>query len=175
MRILAIGDTHIPDRAEEIPNAIRNFISRGYDILAFTGDATLKNVISEIAKMSRAKKVYAVRGNMDYLNLPLRERFVAKLRFGLVHGHGIYPRGDRKQLEELAIEMDVDVLISGHTHHHDIYAGDVILLNPGSATGVWSGGNASMIPSAMCIEVSDVLRIELCLNGRIELYELNEV
>ncbi len=172
VRILAVGDTHIPDRAEKIPETVRDFVSRGYDVLACTGDLTVKRVLDELSRLSKAKAVYAVRGNMDYLDLPLKVTFrVGGLRFGLYHGHGIFPRGDRKQLESLAREMGVDVLITGHTHCHDIYDGSVLILNPGSATGVWSGGNASLIPSAMCIEVSESVRVELCLDSEIEVYE----
>ncbi len=176
MRILVIGDTHVPDRADEIPTPIKEFIRQGYDILVFTGDATTKEILSEITKMSGADIVYAVRGNMDYLKLPLQEVFTVKgIKFGVIHGHGVYPRGDRKKLEEMAVKMGVDVLISGHTHRYDVYEGKVILLNPGSATGVWSGGNASMIPSAMCVEVDEKINIVLCLNGKYEFFELHSI
>jgi len=173
VRILAAGDTHIPDRAERISETIMEFAEEGYDILAFTGDLTAKRVLSEFAEICNARKVYAVRGNMDTIHLPLRESFKAGgLVFGLIHGHGIYPRGDRRQLEALALEMGVDVLISGHTHSHDVYMGKVLILNPGSATGVWGGGNASLIPSAMGIEVSKrKVKVSLCLDGEVEVYK----
>ncbi len=174
IRILAIGDTHIPDRAGSLPESIVRFVERGYDILAFTGDLTAKKVLAELTEMSGAKRVYAVRGNMDSLPLPIRETFeVSGIKFGLVHGHGIYPRGDRRQLESLGVEMGVDVLITGHTHSHDVYAGEVIILNPGSATGVWGGGNASLTPSAMAIEVGKKLKVELCLDGEVEVHEFD--
>ncbi len=174
-RILAIGDTHIPDRADRIPESVEKFVKEGYDILAFTGDLTAKSVLVKLTEMSKASRVYAVRGNMDSLPLPIRETFeVSGVRFGLLHGHGVYPRGDRKQLENIGIEMGVDVLITGHTHCHDVYSGKVIILNPGSATGVWGGGNASLIPSAMSVEVvSRKLKVELCLDGELEVYELD--
>jgi len=173
-RILAIGDTHIPDRAESLPDSIARFVERGYDILAFTGDLTAKRVLAELTEMSGAERVYAVRGNMDSLPLPIRETFtVSGVKFGLMHGHGVYPRGDRAQLESIGVEMGVDVLITGHTHCHDVYAGKVVILNPGSATGVWGGGNASLTPSAMSIEVGRGLKVELCLDGEVEVFEIS--
>ncbi|RUM34715.1 MAG: YfcE family phosphodiesterase [Archaeoglobus sp.] len=175
VKILAIGDTHIPDRASDIPASIKEFITGSYDILVFTGDLTAKSVLLDISRICNVKKIYAVRGNMDSLSLPLRESFRAgNLKFGVIHGHGIYPRGDRRQLESLALEMNVEVLITGHTHSHDIYKGKVLILNPGSATGVWGGGNASLIPSAMKLEVSGrEVKVNLCLDGETELYRFS--
>ncbi len=74
---------------------------------------------------------------------------------GLFHGTGIYPRGDPEKLCVLAKRMGVKLLISGHTHRMLLgRIDDVILLNPGSVTGVWSGGAATMVPSFMIQKIS---------------------
>lgn len=151
MKILIFGDTHIPERAKEIPREFVEYLE-GFDIVVITGDLTSERVLRFGERL--AETVIAVRGNMDHLALPQSGKFrVEDFRFGVVHGHQVYPRGNREQLEEIATEMGVDVLISGHTHLPDIYYGNKILLNPGSMTGVWGGGAFSTIPSFIILEV----------------------
>ena len=38
------------------------------------------------------------------------------ITIGVVHGHQCVPNGDLDSLSAIARQMDVDVLISGHTH-----------------------------------------------------------
>ena len=50
----------------------------------------------------------------------------------MVHGE-VYPRADTQQLVYLAKELDVDILVSGHSHQPKIEKKDgVLLINPGS-------------------------------------------
>ncbi len=162
--IVVISDTHIPDRALKIPNEIVPFLKRA-ELIIHAGDLTGENVLRKLKSFG---ETIVVRGNMDYLPLPREERFeVGDLTFGVYHGHGIYPRGDRKQLSEVALDMGVDVLITGHTHKPDVYRGEVLILNPGSATGAWGGGGGSGVPSFMVLEVER-------RSVRVDLYELGE-
>mgnify|MGYP001033636489 FL=1 len=160
MRLLVIGDTHIPERAPEIPQLMLNTIKQNnFDLVLSTGDLTHERVFEYLKKLG--KKVYAVRGNMDHLRFPESEKLkVESITIGLIHGDQVFPRGNIDQLTETASEMDVDVLISGHTHRlsiDEIKLGKtkILLLNPGSATGVWGGGPASYVPSFMILEVEN--------------------
>ncbi len=167
--ILVIGDTHIPDRAEKVPEELLDLIESGkpWDLAVFTGDFTSKEVFDWFTRLGR--QVYYVRGNMDYLPLPKTQTFrIDSLVFGVHHGDGIYPRGDTRGLTRIAKHLKVDVLISGHTHAPFIKTsidGTILLLNPGSLTGVWGGGGGSMRPSMMILEVTGN-------NIDIKLYEL---
>ena len=38
------------------------------------------------------------------------------IKIGVIHGHQCVPTGDLDSLGAIARQMDVDVLISGHTH-----------------------------------------------------------
>jgi len=38
------------------------------------------------------------------------------IRIGIMHGHQCVPTGDLDALSAIARQMDVDVLVSGHTH-----------------------------------------------------------
>jgi len=163
-----LGDTHIPRRASWIPKEIVRFIeSKVFDAVVCTGDLTDEKVLNYLKGLG--KEFYVVEGNMDHLPLPQKQELtVDDVKIGVVHGHQVYPRGNRKQLKEIAIDMGVDLLISGHTHSPDVYFDEVLLLNPGSATGVWGGGGGSLKPSFMVLEIT----------GRevvVRLYELEKV
>jgi len=154
-KILIIGDTHIPRRADKIPEPILSCIDTNmpYDYILFTGDLVEESVKGLLKRWS--SNLYIVKGNMDFLDLPNYLIInVCDVRFGLIHGHQVYPRGNLGGLARIADKMGVKVLVSGHTHNpfateYKIGSKEVILLNPGSATGVWSGGVASMKPSFM--------------------------
>lgn len=152
MRLLVLGDTHIPRRASRIPQEFEEmFKELDYEAVVCTGDLTDRRVLSYLQNLGM---VYAVRGNMDFLPLPETHIIEAEVKIGLLHGDQVYPRGDREQLQEIAAEMGVKVLISGHTHKPDIFKGKAVLLNPGSATGVWGGGGGAEYPSFMHVDVS---------------------
>jgi hypothetical protein len=167
MRVLVIGDTHIPKRASWLPEEISAFINSGeFDIVICTGDLTDKKVLDYFKDI--AENFVVVRGNMDYLNLPGYEILkTSEIKMGIIHGEQVYPRGNRSQLREIAEKLNVDVLVSGHTHSPDIYMENVLLLNPGSATGVWGGGGGSLKPSFMLLNIEGS-KID------VELYELED-
>jgi len=165
MKILAIGDSHIPRRAKSIPVQIcdvleKTVLNGKFDYTFFTGDVIkaprFMNYLKKITKV----EVLAVVGNMDYYggnrNAPIYQHIEIsletkeKLTVGLTHGHQINPRGDHAQLRALAFDNKYNILISGHTHKEEVVLTNngVLLMNPGSVTGAWSfvaSRNPSMI------------------------------
>ncbi len=150
--LLIIGDFHIPTRARDIPPALKIEIEKQrYDFVLCTGDLVSERVLTWLNKLG--DKIYVVRGNMDHIQLPefLSVR-IEDTHWGIFHGSGIYPRGDIEQLSAIAIEKGVDVLAHGHTHVLSVdevikKGRKLLLVNPGSVTGVWSGSGGSLIPS----------------------------
>ena len=67
------------------------------------------------------------------LDLPKTEIVEANgMKIGLNHGE-VYPRADTQQLLYLAKQLDVDILVTGHSHQPKIEQIDgTLLLNPGS-------------------------------------------
>ena len=132
MLIGLISDTHIPDRAKILPqNVIDAF--KDVDLILHAGDLTSPRVIEELERIA---PVMAVQGNMDRVNgidLPQAKTLEAEgLKIGVIHGE-VYPRADTQQLVYLAKELDVDILVSGHSHQPKIEKTDgVLLINPGS-------------------------------------------
>lgn len=155
-RVLILGDTHIPDRAHRIPAILSELIEKEYwDYVIFTGDLTSREIQSWIEGLG--SEVVLVRGNMDYLPLPLYGKLtIGNFKIGVYHGHGIYPRGDIRGLTKVALDLQVDLLASGHTHLAFIrtdQSGKILLVNPGSATGAWSGELNFGPPSVMVLNV----------------------
>jgi len=132
MLIGLISDTHIPDRAKELPLKVMESF-KDVDLIIHAGDLTSIKVIDELEKTA---PVIAIQGNMDRVNgidLPKARVIEAEgLKIGVVHGE-VYPRGDTQQLLYLAKQLEADILVSGHSHQPKIeQIEDVLLLNPGS-------------------------------------------
>ena len=132
MLIGLISDTHITDRARIIPQNVIDAFS-DVDLILHAGDLTSLDVVEELEKIA---PVMAVQGNMDRvngINLPKAKTLeVEGVKIGIVHGE-VYPRADTQQLVYLAKQLDVDILVSGHSHQPKIEQTDgVLLINPGS-------------------------------------------
>ena len=138
MRILIVGDTHIPSRAEDLPDWVRETVEKGWDIIFHAGDVEENWVLEYLSNFGR---LYVVKGNMDYLDLPKFEIVDTEIgRFLLIHGHQVHPRGNREQLEALGRSANARFVVSGHTHRPFIEERNgIVLLNPGTATGAWGG------------------------------------
>jgi putative phosphoesterase len=174
--VLIIGDFHIPDRAFVVPPELDASITRAakkqnFDLVACTGDLTKEDQLEPFLA-SWSREYVVVQGNMDadLRNAKWYPRSVIfdtekympgyeVIKIGIIHGHQISPRGDPASLADLAQEMGVHVLISGHTHASSITlhqrpsdGQQVLLLNPGSATGAWSFV-ASLVPSFMVLDI----------------------
>jgi len=166
MRIIVLGDTHIPRRASNIPKNIKAMIEKNkpWDLVIFTGDLTTPRLFSWLNMIGKDLKI--VRGNMDYLDLPDYEISKAgMLRLGIVHGDQVYPRGDIPGLSRLARRLGVDVMFSGHTHYafvkYDLES-KILHINPGSLTGVWGGGGGSLKPSFATVSVEGKF-VQVCV------------
>jgi len=138
MIVGVISDTHIKDRAPKIPDAVYDEFS-DVDLIIHCGDLTSEHVLDELEKIT---ELIAVKGNMDYLNLPKEKTLhIENFKIGVIHGDIIYPRGDLLKMKYYCLEKNLDVLISGHTHAPLIKELNVpelnkriLLLNPGSPT-----------------------------------------
>lgn len=157
-KFLIIGDSHIPTRASSIPKRIESHIlNNEYYMVLCTGDLVDKSVLDFLNSIAPTKVVV---GNMDYLDLPEYEKMeIEGIKIGMAHGHQVRPRGDIRKLAKLAYSLDVDILVTGHTHvplvkKVIIEGREILILNPGSCTGVWSGGGGSLIPSFMELVIS---------------------
>lgn len=146
MKIALVSDTHIPSRAQRIPDAFRERI-RSADHAIHAGDFDSEGTLADVRDLAR--ELTAVRGNTDP-RVGLPERVAVEfggVTFVVLHGTGS-KRGwiDRvaNAVREAADEPRVGV--AGHTHQvTDREHGGVRVLNPGSATGAAPADRATMM------------------------------
>ncbi|HEX30613.1 TPA: metallophosphoesterase [Candidatus Poribacteria bacterium] len=135
MRIGVISDTHIPKRAQSLPDDLVDVL-RKLDFIIHAGDFETMEALREIERINR---LVAVHGNMDSPDvrrqLPNRRVLnVEHVRIGIIHGWG-----DPHTLPERVMEQfkddDVRCIIFGHSHQAMCEERKGILLfNPGSPT-----------------------------------------
>ncbi len=167
MKIGIIGDIHYPYRNREFPFEFLDwFDEEGVELVVGTGDYSSVEAVNYIKKRFHFEGVI---GNTDdyLINLPQRKVIeIAGWRIGITHSKEIYPRGDVYKLYRLAREMNVNILIYGHTHLAKFeFVGDdeggIYLLNPGSAGGVISGELVKPPKSAAILDISvDSINVE---------------
>ncbi|MBM7094425.1 metallophosphoesterase [Bacillus sp. H-16] len=134
MRIVILGDTHIPKRGKELPERLIKELS-GADHIIHTGDWITMEVYDKLKCFAPVDGVY---GNAD--DESVRERFRDKeilifnnLKIGLVHGHGEKKTTERRAME--AFDENLDCVLFDHSHIPYLrYHNKTLLFNPGSVT-----------------------------------------
>jgi len=162
MRVAIVADSHIPSRAEELPDWVRDEL-RGADRVIHAGDFDSREAYDDIAEL--AGELTAVRGNMDpemtTVDLPETATLdVEGVRFVVTHGTGDLDDYEPRVagiVRDNAGDVETVVGVAGHTHQltdttidpataaddRSSIAG-IRLLNPGSATGADPASFASM-------------------------------
>jgi putative phosphoesterase len=185
VRFLAIGDSHIPRRAKNIPEKIITKLeeltkTELCDYTFFTGDIINAPEFIDFLTQRTKKEFFIVIGNMDFYggnkDAPVYQECEIlfndgeQITIGLTHGSQISPRGDHSQLEEIAIERKYNILISGHSHQEEIFLTKqkILLINPGSITGAWSFVSSG-IPSFIVLKI-----IEKTKEIQVNLYQLKK-
>jgi len=176
MKFLVIGDFHIPERANKIPEWIIGILNKEcgkemFSAVLCTGDLTDKRAVEELARFGPVK---CVRGNMDYLELPEKALVAAgNFQILLLHGTGISPRGDIEKLNLVRKMENADIVVHGHTHRMGFDKIDdngkvAIFVNPGTATGVWGGSSESTSQTFAIMEIeNENIFIRFFENGKI--------
>jgi len=136
MRIGVISDTHIPDKAKEIPAEVLEEFKK-VDMVIHVGDLVDLSVLDELKSV--CKNVSAVWGNMDPEEikqiLPQKEILkVEKFRIGVMHGFGA-PNKLMDVMETAFACDNVNIIIFGHSHYSvNEKRKGIIYFNPGSVT-----------------------------------------
>ena len=96
---------------------------------------------------------------------------IGQFKIGIIHGHQIVPWGDDGALAMMQRQLDVDILISGHTHQYGVNHFDgKWFINPGSITGAYSSLTQEVSPSFILLAVqgAKVVTYVYCLvNGEV--------
>lgn len=136
MKIGVISDTHIPDRALELPKEIAEAFKTA-DMIIHAGDLVDLTVLDKLKSI--CKNVKAVYGNMDNpavkRKLPEKEIIDAgKYKIGITHGYG--PADRLTALMKQIFKNDgVDIIVFGHSHAPlNEKIDNTLYFNPGSPT-----------------------------------------
>ena len=157
--IAVLSDSHVPRRAEDIPDEFHEIMEKA-DLSVHCGDIVTEEFKERLEKHG---KMYAVKGNCDRIELEPSEKFEKEgLSFGVYHGTGINPRGHHPTLVKTAETISVDVLFQGHSHKEEAVKKDgKILVNPGSCTGVGGGTAEPSNPTMVKVFVEEDLRVQI--------------
>ena len=129
MLIGLISDTHITEKRGKLPQKVFEEFAN-VDLIIHAGDITQKKVIDELEKIAPVKTVL---GNNDKLDLNKTEIFdIGNFKTGINHGTNYSDNFDK--LYKLAGKLDVNILVTGHTHRpHLKIIDNVLFINPGSS------------------------------------------
>jgi hypothetical protein len=155
MKIGVISDTHLGGVTKKFREIYDTYLS-DKDLILHAGDV----VSTEIVDFLNQKDFQGVYGNMDPIEV--QERLAAKsvielgpYRIGLIHGWGAHTGLEDRIWAEF---QNVDVIVYGHSHHTANHLReDVLLFNPGTATGFSSSGTHSI----------GVLELDSTIRGKI--------
>ncbi|NWI71521.1 VPS29 protein, partial [Todus mexicanus] len=138
--VLVLGDLHIPQRCSALPGQFKQLLVPGkIQHVLCMGNLCAKDSYDYLRTL--AGDIHVVRGDSEVtLDYPEEKVVtVGQFRIGLIHGHQVIPWGDAASLALLQRQLDVDILISGHTHRFEAFEHEnKFYINPGSATGAYS-------------------------------------
>jgi uncharacterized protein len=134
VRVLVVSDTHVPQFAKALPDALTSELRRA-DAIVHAGDVNEAWVLDELAAYA---PVHAAMGNNDRPDVrswgALDEVRIelGGLAIGVVHDSG--PRAGRERRLRRRFP-DERVIVFGHSHIPMAYEHDgVLFVNPGSPT-----------------------------------------
>ncbi|KAJ8614134.1 hypothetical protein CTAYLR_004646 [Chrysophaeum taylorii] len=150
--VLVLGDAHIPHRAAFIPEKFqRMLVPNKMQHVICTGNS--KDQYEGLRTL--APNVHMVSGDLDEGSFPESKVVqIGQFRIGVMHGHQIAPWGDPHSLGMFQRRLDVDILITGHTHKNEVNEFDgKWFINPGSITGAYSSLHADVTPSFILLAI----------------------
>ncbi|XP_054167456.1 vacuolar protein sorting-associated protein 29 [Oppia nitens] len=155
MLVLVMGDTHVPYRCHSLPAKFKKLLVPGrIQHILCTGNLCTKESLDYLKTL--ATDVHIVRGDFDENTAYPEQKVVTvgQFRIGLCHGHQIVPWADPESLALIQRQLDVDILITGHTHKFEAYESDgKFYINPGSATGAYTALESNVIPSFVLMDI----------------------
>ena len=156
MLVLVIGDLHIPHRVGSIPDKFKKLlVPDKIQSVICTGNLCCKEQFDYLKSLS--SDVHIVKGDFDEGAYP--ETKVISLsgwKIGICHGHQIVPWGDVEAMAMVQRQLDVEVLVTGHTHKFAVMPHEgKLFINPGSATGASGSQNQDVVPSFVLLDIQE--------------------
>ncbi|AMD21677.1 HFL179Wp [Eremothecium sinecaudum] len=151
MLLLILSDSHIPDRALDLPSKFKKLLSVPNKIgqVLLLGNSTRSyqflKFVNEISN-----NVVIVRGEFDNAMISTTQNLKEEIpmntiikqgdfKIGCCNGYTLVPKSDPLALLTLARQLDVDIMLWGGTHSVEAYTLEgKFFINPGSCTGSYS-------------------------------------
>jgi len=135
LKILVLGDTHIPKRAKKLPSIIKT-VCKEVDRIIHVGDWQTIEVYEELSMLGTLDGVFGNVDSQDLMNV-LPENKIITLngkKIGIVHGHGKSQTTEKRAIAAFK-DHNVDCILFGHSHiPFKKVVNGILLFNPGSAT-----------------------------------------
>lgn len=135
MRLLLISDTHVPNRARDLPGRVWDEVDRA-DVVLHAGDWVDVALLDALGE--RAARVVGCWGNNDGPELRARLPETATAALGGLRFTVVHETGQAKGRDERVARRypDTDVVVFGHSHipWDGTSSTGLRLLNPGSPT-----------------------------------------
>ena len=125
--VLVLGDLHIPERASKIAAPIqRMLVPNKMQHVICTGNLSPESY-QELQQL--APNLHCVAGDYDFeqqqQQLPETQVVqVGAFRIGVLHGHQLIPYKSREAVQRMRRKLQVDILITGHTHQSEVVVED---------------------------------------------------
>eukprot|EP00243_Klebsormidium_subtile_P006359 TRINITY_DN2696_c0_g1_i2.p1 TRINITY_DN2696_c0_g1~~TRINITY_DN2696_c0_g1_i2.p1 ORF type:complete len:191 (-),score=45.77 TRINITY_DN2696_c0_g1_i2:177-749(-) len=176
--VLALGDLHIPHRAPDLPPKFKQMLVPGkIQHILSPGNLCIKEVQDYLKGL--CTDVHIVKGEYDEVqNYPEHKVLtIGGFKLGICHGHQVVPWGDVESLAMLQRQLDVDILITGHTHQFKAYKHQGrLMINPGSATGAYSSITYDVNPSFVLMDIDGqrvVVYVYELVNGEVKVDKID--
>ncbi|UKK02949.1 vacuolar protein sorting [Theileria orientalis] len=153
--LMVLGDLHVPQRSLFLPPCFKRLLKTDkIKRVVCTGNVGSEDMLDLLKDISPT--LYIVQGDYDSdFKHPETLTFsVGDLKIGVINGYQVPVWNNKDMLLKVAVDMNVDILVYGHTHVSDISKyGGKIFVNPGSATGCFQPWQPNSIPTFMLMAI----------------------
>ncbi|KAG5536657.1 hypothetical protein RHGRI_024170 [Rhododendron griersonianum] len=170
--VLALGDLHIPHRAPDLPPKFKSMLVPGkIQHIICTGNLCIKEVHDYLKTICSDLQITQGEYDEETRYPETKTLTIGQFKLGVCHGHQrltslfpiyrlkVIPWGDLDSLAMLQRQLDVDILVTGHTHQFTAYKHEAgVVINPGSATGAYSSVTCDVNPSFVLMDI-DATRV----------------
>lgn len=175
--ILIMGDVHIPNRIDQIPEEIKKaLINNKHKLTRIIctgnfGNMETYNWFKSLLPKGCEYNFHCVKNDFQETKLSFPETTCIvsnEFKVGVINGYQIVPWGDLTALSSNLKKLECDILVSGFTHVKGVYHFEgKWYINPGTITGAFSPLNNNPVPSFMILITIEDTAI-------LHLYELNQ-
>lgn len=174
--ILIMGDVHIPNRIDALPEAIKNVLTSAKikpNRIISTGNFGTMNeyrFFKSLLAKGCENNFHCVKNDFQETMLSFPETITVKsngITIGVINGYQIVPWGDLTELASQSKLLHCDIMVSGFTHIAGVYQFEgKWFINPGTISGAFSSLKNNPNPSFMILVTQGEKAI-------LHLYQLN--